>query len=70
MIGADLSGGFWSARGALGQQTGEDHEIVGEHRDANKQYEALGAFGAATLHAAPATVDLLRSVLSLQPRPR
>jgi len=32
----------------------DDDEIVGEHRGADKQREALGAFGAATLHAAAA----------------
>src|ERR1700680_4354414 len=54
MIGAGLSGGFSSARRALGQQRGNDREVVGEHRRANKQREALGAFGAAALHAAAA----------------
>src|SRR5258708_9200545 len=54
MIGAGLSGGFLSARGVLGKQRGKDHEIVGEHRRGDKQREALGAFGAAALHAATA----------------
>src|ERR1700680_1541203 len=49
-----LSGGFSSARRSLGQQRGNDHEVVGEHSRANKQREALGAFGAAALHAATA----------------
>jgi hypothetical protein len=38
--------------GAFGQQVADDHEIVGEHRGADKQREALGAFGPAALHAA------------------
>ena len=46
--------GFSSARGAFDQQRGNDHEVVGEHRRADEQREALGAFGTATLHAAPA----------------
>src|ERR1700730_8722165 len=49
-----LSGGFSSARRSLGQQRGTDQEVVGEHSRANKQREALGAFGAAALHAATA----------------
>ena len=40
--------------GAFGQQFADDHEIVGEHRAADEQGEALGTFGAATLHAATA----------------
>src|SRR5258708_18463279 len=36
-IGAGLSGGFLSARGAFGQQRGKDHEIVGGHRRRRKQ---------------------------------
>src|SRR5258708_6167064 len=36
------------------RQRGNDHEVVGEHRRADKQCEALGAFGAATLDASPA----------------
>ena len=46
--------GFSSARGAFDQQPGKDHEIVGEHRGGDEQGEALGAFGAAALHAAAA----------------
>src|ERR1700682_110 len=53
-IAAGLSGGFSAARRSLGQEGGKDHEVVGEHRRANKQGEALGAFGAAALHAATA----------------
>lgn len=49
-----LSRGFSSGRGAFGQHVGKDHESVGEYRRADKQSEALDAFGAATLHAAPA----------------
>jgi hypothetical protein len=45
---------FAAASGAFGQQFADDHEIVGEHRGADKQREALSAFGAATLHAAAA----------------
>src|SRR5258707_3476211 len=51
-IGAGLSGGFLSARGAFGQQRGNDHEGVGEHRCADQQREALCGFSTATLHAA------------------
>jgi hypothetical protein len=46
--------GFSSARGAFDQQPGKDHEIVGEHSGADEQFEALSAFGAATVHATPA----------------
>src|ERR1700694_2611163 len=53
-IAAGLSGGFSSARRSLGQQGGNDHEVVGEHRRADKQGEALGALGAVALHAATA----------------
>src|SRR3982075_2646483 len=53
-IAAGLSGGFSLARRSLGQQRGNDHEVVGEHRRADQQREALGAFGAAALHAATA----------------
>jgi hypothetical protein len=49
-----LSRCFSSALRALGQQGGDGHEVVGEHRLADEQRETLGAFGAATLHAAPA----------------
>ena len=49
-----LPGGFAAARRPLGQQGGDDHEVVGEHRGANEHRKALGAFGAATLHAATA----------------
>jgi hypothetical protein len=42
-----------TAPGVFGQQFADDHEIVGVHRGADKQREALGAFGA-TLHAAAA----------------
>src|SRR5882672_4336323 len=49
-----LSGDFSLARGAFGQQRGNDHEVVGEHRCADEQREALGALSTATLHAAPA----------------
>src|SRR5712675_2359214 len=45
---------FSAARRPLGQQAGHDHEVVGEHRGANEQREALCALGAATLHAATA----------------
>src|ERR1700730_12349589 len=48
----ELSLGFAAASGSFGQQFADDHEIVGEHRGADKQREALGAFGAAALHAA------------------
>ncbi|HTC96181.1 MAG TPA: hypothetical protein VK734_00565, partial [Bradyrhizobium sp.] len=48
-----LSLGFASP-GAFNHQAANDHEIVGEHRRANKQYEALSAFGTAALHAAAA----------------
>ena len=48
-----LSLGFASP-GAFNHQAANDHEIVGEHRGANKQCEALGAFGTAALHAAAA----------------
>src|SRR5258707_7752222 len=54
MIGAGLSDRFSPARRLLDQQRGDDHEVVGEHRGADEQREALGAFGAAALHAAPA----------------
>jgi hypothetical protein len=50
----ELSSGFSSACGAFDQQGGNDHEVVGKHCCTNKQGEALGAFGAATLHAATA----------------
>src|ERR1700730_9185332 len=50
----ELSLGFAAASGSFGQQFADDHEIIGEHRGADKQREALGAFGAATLHAAAA----------------
>src|SRR5215470_15846835 len=46
--------GFASSPGAFDHQVANDHEIIGEHGGANKQCEALGAFGAATLHAAAA----------------
>jgi hypothetical protein len=57
--GADLPtklfvGSFGSARCAFDQQLGDLHEIVGEHRGANQQFESLGALGEATLHAAAA----------------
>src|SRR5580700_739376 len=52
--GQKLSVGFADASGAFGQQFADDHEVVGEHRGGNEQSEALGAFGAATLHAAAA----------------
>jgi hypothetical protein len=51
---AGLSAGFSSPRCALAQQRANDHEIVGEHRGANKQGEALATRGAATLHATAA----------------
>jgi hypothetical protein len=47
-------GSFRPARGAFDQQLGNLHEIVGEHRGADKQFEVLGALGEATLHAAAA----------------
>ncbi len=53
-IPGPLSGLFSSPRRSLGQQRGNDHEVVGEHRGADKQREAFGAFGAAALHAAAA----------------
>jgi hypothetical protein len=51
-LGRELSPCFASASGLFDQQVGNDQEIVGEHRGANEQSEALGAFSAATLHAA------------------
>src|SRR5258707_12510912 len=54
LIETELSDGFWSACGAFDQQPGNNHEVVGEDRRTNKQRETLGAFGAATLHAATA----------------
>jgi hypothetical protein len=50
----ELSVGVAAASRAFGQQFADDHEIVGKHRGGNEQSEALGAFGAATLHAAAA----------------
>jgi hypothetical protein len=47
-------GSFDSARGAFDQQLGDLHEIVGEHRSANKQFEVLGTLGEATFHATTA----------------
>jgi hypothetical protein len=47
-------GSFGPALGAFDQQLADLHEIVGEHRGANKQFEVLGAFGATTLHATAA----------------
>jgi integrase len=44
----------FAARRAFGQQFPDDHEIVGEHRSGDEQGEAIGAFGAAALHAATA----------------
>src|SRR6201981_958589 len=53
--GRELSSlGFASSPGAFDHQVANDHELLGEHRGANKQCEALGAFGTATLHAAAA----------------
>jgi hypothetical protein len=49
-----LIGSFGPALGAFDQQLADLHEIVGEHRGANKQFEVLGAFGATTLHATTA----------------
>jgi hypothetical protein len=34
-------GSFGSARGAFDQQLGDFHQIVGEHRRSNKQFEVL-----------------------------
>src|SRR5215469_8120274 len=47
-------GSFGSALGAFDQQLADLHEIVGEHCSTNEQFEALGALGEATLHAAAA----------------
>jgi hypothetical protein len=49
-----LSVGFAAASGAFAQQVADDQEIVGKRRGGNEQSEALGAFGATTLHAAAA----------------
>src|SRR5579864_9048619 len=49
----ELSPGF-AARRAFGQELSDDHEIVGEHGGGDEQVEAVGTFGAATLHAAAA----------------
>src|SRR5260370_2202814 len=54
MIGAGLSDRFSPAGRWLDQQRGDDHEVVGEPRGADEQREALGALGAAALHAATA----------------
>src|SRR5258706_12003002 len=53
-MGAGLADRFSPARRLLDQQRSNDHEVVGEHRCADEQPEALGAFSTATLHAAPA----------------
>src|SRR5215472_1885012 len=51
----DLSvGSFGLALGGFDQQLADLHEIVGEHGSAHEQFEALGALGEATLHAAAA----------------
>src|SRR5579864_8855117 len=49
----ELSPGFAAACRAFGRELADDHEIVGEHGGGDEQGEALGTFGAATLHAAP-----------------
>src|SRR3977135_1061590 len=53
-IAAGLSGGFSSGRRSVGQQRGTAPTGVGENSRADQQREALGAFGAAALHAATA----------------
>ena len=50
----ELSPGFAAACRAFGRELADDHEIVGEHGGGDEQGEALGTFGAATLHAAAA----------------
>src|SRR5258706_4941987 len=52
MLGAGLSDGFSPSRRLLDQQRGDDHEVVGEHRGADEQREALGGLGGGALHAA------------------
>lgn len=67
--GADLRmelsvGSFGSTRGAFDQQLTDLHEIVGEHRGAHKQFEALGALGEATLPAPKRWPSLATATLS------
>src|SRR5215469_11951698 len=45
-------GSFGPTLGAFDRQLADLHEIVGEHGSANERFEALGALGEATLHAA------------------
>src|SRR5580704_5705764 len=47
-------GGSSFARGSLRQQGRDPHQIVGEHRSADEQLEALAALGETALHAATA----------------
>src|ERR1700682_6482700 len=42
------------ARGSLRQQGRDPHQVVGEHRSAYEQLEALAALGETALHAATA----------------
>jgi hypothetical protein len=53
-----------STRGAFDQQLTDLHEIVGEHRGAHKQFEALGALGEATLPAPKRWPSLATATLS------
>src|SRR6266853_2134459 len=49
-----LSGGFSSARGWLGQQSCDLHQVVGEHGGCDPQLKAHATFGETALHAATA----------------